>query len=184
MRDLQSSNTSTATCAAPTTNLRCQWTMLSVYGFYILIKLFTLPFQLSWGLLIIEWIMSWDFVVGYSVRNKRKLPQTSYLHVQIVWGCTLGTNYKAAVWRRNLRSSPQVPSPVGLRSVQYDNTLSIKWMSGEPAPSALLQLPSCSCATSSKLPSCMCLTNALKCTDMCWLWAWNNCAEEEEDEAD
>ena len=91
---------------------------------------------------------------------------------------SLRANYQAAVWRRSLQSCPQVPSPVGYGWVHEESKLSIKWMRGEPAPAALLESLSCSCARSCKLPSCMCLTNGLKCTDMCRLRDCNNCAEE------
>ena len=93
---------------------------------------------------------------------------------------SLRANYQAAVWRRSLQSCPQVPSPVGHGWVHEESKLSIKWMCGEPAPAALFEFLSCSCARSCNLPSCMCLTNGLKCTNMCWLCDCNNFAEEEE----
>ena len=93
---------------------------------------------------------------------------------------SLRANYQAAVWRRSLRSSRQVPSPVGHGWVQDDSTLSIKWMSGEPSPSTLLEFLSCSCARSCTLPTCTCLKNGLRCTNMCRLRDCSNCAEEEE----
>jgi len=93
---------------------------------------------------------------------------------------SFSANYQAAIWRRSLQSCPQVPSPVGHGWVEEDGNLSIKWMSGEPAPAVLLEFLSCSCPRSCKLPTCTCLTNGLKCTDMCRLRDCNNRAEEEE----
>ena len=78
------------------------------------------------------------------------------------------------------RLAGNVPSPVGHGWVQEDGKLSIKWMSGEPAPAALPEFLSCSCARSCKLPTCTCLRNGLKCTDMCRLRNCSNCAEKEE----
>ena len=89
-------------------------------------------------------------------------------------------NYQAALWRRSLQSCPEVLSPVGHGWVQEDGKLSTKWMSGEPAPAALLEFLSCSCARSCKLPTCTCLTNGLKCTNMCRLRDCSNRGEEEE----
>ena len=93
---------------------------------------------------------------------------------------SMRANYQAAVWRRSLQSCSEVPSPVDQGWVQEDGQLSIKWMSVEPAPAALLEFLSCSCARSCKLPTCTCLTNGLKCTVMCRLRACNNRAEKEE----
>ena len=93
---------------------------------------------------------------------------------------SLRANYQAAIWRRSLQSCPQVPSPVGHGWVEEDGNLSIKWMSGEPAPAVLLEFLSCSCARSCKVPTCTCLANGLKCTDMCRLRDCNNRAKEDE----
>lgn len=92
---------------------------------------------------------------------------------------SLRANYQAAIWRRSLQNCPQVPSPIGHGWVQEDGKLVIKWMNGEPAPTAVLEFLSCSCARSCKPPNCTCLTNGLKCTDMCRLRDCDNRAEEE-----
>ncbi|KAK3735047.1 hypothetical protein QZH41_001743 [Actinostola sp. cb2023] len=78
-------------------------------------------------------------------------------------------NYQAAIWKRSLECCPVIPSPIRLGWCQEENQLAIDWMSGEPAPTAILELLSCSCKRSCKLPSCSCLVNGLKCTDMCKL---------------
>ena len=47
-------------------------------------------------------------------------------------------------------------------------------MSGDPAPTAVLELLSCSCARSCRLPTCSCLANGLKCTDVSNLLVCDN----------
>ena len=86
----------------------------------------------------------------------------------------MSTNYPIGLHCR------QVPSPVRQGWVEEDGNLSIKWMSGEPAPAVLLEFLSCSCGRSCKLPTCTCLANGLKCTDMCRLRDCNNRAEDED----
>ena len=81
----------------------------------------------------------------------------------------LRANYQAAIWKRSLQSCPQVPSPVGSGWCLEDGKLTIDWMSGEPAPQAVLELLSCHCSRICKLPTCTCLTNGLNCTDLCRL---------------
>ena len=69
------------------------------------------------------------------------------------------------------------PSPVG-KGWKWDDqdgtTLAVDWMSGQPAPQALLDLLTCNCSRSCKLPSCVCIVSGLKCTDMCKLAACDN----------
>ena len=95
---------------------------------------------------------------------------------------SLRANYQAAIWKRSLQSCPQVPSPVGSGWCLEDGKLTIDWMSGEPAPQAVLELLSCQCSRICKLPGCTCLTNGLKCTDLCRLQDCTN--RREEDAAD
>jgi hypothetical protein len=92
---------------------------------------------------------------------------------------SLRANYLAAIWRRSLQSCPQVPSPIGHGWAQEEDKLVIKWMSGEPAPTAVLEFLSCSCVRSCKPSNFTCLTNGLRCTDMCRLRDCDNRAEEE-----
>ena len=82
-------------------------------------------------------------------------------------------NYQAKVWRQSLTSCPIVPDPTGFGWCQEkdDNEtihLVIDWMSGNPAPKAVLEFLSCKCTRSCMLPNCSCLENGLKCTDMCF----------------
>ncbi|CAH1248853.1 Hypp8457 [Branchiostoma lanceolatum] len=78
-------------------------------------------------------------------------------------------NYVAAVWKRSLECRPVIPSPIGFGWCQDGAKLAVDWMDGDPAPSAVLELLSCSCSKACKLPKCSCLKNGLKCTDMCKL---------------
>ena len=54
-------------------------------------------------------------------------------------------------------------------------SIELDWMSGDPAPTAVLQLLSCS---SCQLPTCSCLANGLKCTDVCKLLDCEDSTEE------
>ena len=49
-------------------------------------------------------------------------------------------NYRSAIWRRTLQSSPQIPLPIGSGWCLKDGKLTIDWMSGEPAPKAVFEL--------------------------------------------
>lgn len=78
-------------------------------------------------------------------------------------------NYQTAIRRWSLENRPEIPSPLRHGWIQDENKLGIDWMSGQPAPEAVLKLLSCSCTRSCRLPNCSCLANGLKCTDMCRL---------------
>ena len=84
----------------------------------------------------------------------------------------------SAIWRRSLQSSPQIPLLIGSGWCLKDGKLTIDWMSGEPAPKAVLELLSCQCKRVCQLPSCTCLANGLHCTDMCRLQECTNQPEE------
>ena len=87
-------------------------------------------------------------------------------------------NYQSATLHRSLQSSPQIPLPIGSGWCLSDGKLTIDWMSGEPAPRAVLELRSCQCKRVCQLPSCTCLANGLHCTDMCQLQECRNQPEE------
>lgn len=88
-------------------------------------------------------------------------------------------NYQAAIWRRSLEACPVVPSAVGHGWVQEEDGLKIKWMSGEPAPKAVLEFLSCSCLRTCQPLNCSCCSNGLKCTDKCRLRECGNRNEED-----
>ena len=50
-----------------------------------------------------------------------------------------------------------------------EDRLVVNWMSGEPAPVAVLELLSCRCKRRCQLPNSTCLSNGLKCSDLCKL---------------
>ena len=101
-------------------------------------------------------------------------------------------NYQAAIWQRCFEQSPSIPSPVGhgwkiIEGEDDKQVLEIEWMSGLPAPQAVLDLLACTCRKNKcKLPTCECMINQFKCTDMCKCKAeCGNCEEvDEEDEED
>ena len=90
----------------------------------------------------------------------------------------LRVNYQAAIWRRSLQACPEIPNPKGhgweLESDHDQQFLTIDWMTGSPAPEAVLELMSCKCSSGCKLPSCVCILNGLKYTDICRLRECSN----------
>ena len=82
-------------------------------------------------------------------------------------------NYQTCIWRLSLETCPSVPSPHGhgwLISNSGDvDQIQVDWMTGLPAPVAVLELLSCQCKKACDLLSCPCALNGLKCTDMCKL---------------
>ena len=148
MTDLQSSKSSPTRCTAlpqgPMMSSNCAIGMGS-FCFYFCLILLT-------GLKLFDYrmIMEWNTIrlcsrLFYAKQGKvdsNQLPPCEdclKLHA-------FRANYQTAGWRRSLQSCPKVPSPVGHGWVQEDGKLSIKWMSREPAPAALLEFLSCSCA--------------------------------------
>ena len=77
--------------------------------------------------------------------------------------------YQAAIWRRSLQQSQEVPSPVGMgwQMEEKDGLLNLDWMDGKPAPVAVLQLLACKCPRTCKAEDCQCISNGLFCTDLC-----------------
>lgn len=89
-------------------------------------------------------------------------------------------NYQAAILKRCLDNFSEIPQTEGHGwMLDEDGTLNIKWMTGAPAPEAVLELLSCSCIKSCKLPSCTCIVNNFNCTNTCRL---SNCKNTEQEE--
>ena len=86
---------------------------------------------------------------------------------------TISQHYGAGV----LKALPQSPRQLILVGVE-DGKLAIDWMTGEPAPMAVLKLLSCQYKRVCRLPSCTCLANGLRCTNMCQLQECTNQPEE------
>ena len=83
-------------------------------------------------------------------------------------------NYQAAIWRRCLEPYPIVPSPDEHGWKITANSIEIQWMSGPPAPEAILEFLSCKCKRACKAPRCQCVNNNLRCTAACKLQNCNN----------
>ena len=62
---------------------------------------------------------------------------------------------------------------------EEDGNVSVAWMSGPPAPDAVLNLLARDCTRRCKRDSCSCISNGLKCTDRCRLKECDNFAESE-----
>ena len=78
-------------------------------------------------------------------------------------------NYQTAVWKNSLLNN-EVPTPVGKGWVNESGQwLEIEWMSGLPAPRAVIELMACTCKKSCESNNCECILNGLKCSDLCRL---------------
>jgi hypothetical protein len=58
----------------------------------------------------------------------------------------LRVNYQAAIWQHCLLKDPDVPCPVGYGWKLDNHQIVIDWMSGQPAPTPMLELLSCNCS--------------------------------------
>jgi len=89
-----------------------------------------------------------------------------------------GSSYQTAVWKIAL-TNKQVPALVGngwaLESDESGQWLNIVWMSGSPAPKAVIELLACTCKRVCR--SNTCVLYGLKCSDLC-------CFQSEEDDGD
>ena len=101
-------------------------------------------------------------------------------------------NYQTAVWK-NALTNKQVPGPAGngwaLESGESGQRLYIVWMSGSPAPKAVIELLACTCKRVCKSNTCERFLNGLKCSDLCCLANSSNQPDEmtfqlEEDDGD
>ena len=81
-------------------------------------------------------------------------------------------NYQTAFWK-NAVTNNQVPGPAGkgwaLESDESGQWLDIVWMSGSPAPKAVIELLACTCRGGCRSNTCECILNGLKCSDLCRL---------------
>ena len=91
-------------------------------------------------------------------------------------------NFQAVIWKRSLQRCPLTPTPSGSGWREGGDNFAIDWMSGDPTPTAVLELLSCSCARSCQLPTYCCLENGLKCTDVWKLLDYDNRCEDSIDE--
>ena len=79
-------------------------------------------------------------------------------------------NYQAGIWRRCLQCELDILSPTDHGwSTDDEGNLGIQWMTGSPAPTAVLTLMKCNCTRSYDAKGCPCIANGLKCPQMCRL---------------
>ena len=90
-------------------------------------------------------------------------------------------NYQTAVWKNALTSN-QAPGLAGyewaLERDESGQRLDIVWMSGSPAPEAVIELLACTCKRICKSNTCKCVLNALECSDLCRLADCSNQPDE------
>ena len=91
----------------------------------------------------------------------------------------LRANYQSAVWRRSLIPCPDVPRPQDGHGwyIEEGGQLDVQWITGTPAPQAILEFISCKCKKICQLPKCECLTSGLPCTEECSLQTCTNMKE-------
>lgn len=89
-------------------------------------------------------------------------------------------NYQCRIWRLSLEAFPDTPSPVGYGWILENELLTINWGSASPAPEAVMELLSCTCARECVQETCTCLQHKLKCTYMCKLSTCSNQNSEDE----
>ena len=92
-------------------------------------------------------------------------------------------NYQAAIWRRSLQNSPDVPEAKEGHGwvIDGDGQIEIKWITGQPAPNIVLSLMFCKCVKSCKAGSCQCIDNGLSYTHACKLLDCDNILKNEDD---
>ncbi|KAG1714540.1 hypothetical protein GQR58_001134 [Nymphon striatum] len=89
-------------------------------------------------------------------------------------------NYQAAIWRRSLQNSPEIPSPTNGHGWNVvEGKLGICWLTGAPAPDVVLELMSCKCPRRCN-ENCPCVVNGFSCTPACKLLDCHNMQEEDE----
>ena len=92
---------------------------------------------------------------------------------------TLRANYQTFIWRSCFLRHPGIPEPEEYGWKSEEESLVIDWMSGSPAPDAVLSLLSCDCSRFCTTVDCVCIANGLRCTDMCKIKNCDNVAVED-----
>jgi hypothetical protein len=95
---------------------------------------------------------------------------------------TKRANYQAAIWRRSLQNTPQIPEATDGHGwiIDGDGQIAIAWITRAPAPDVVLSLMSCKCVRSCKADSCPCIDNGLPCTPACRLQDCDNMKKDDE----
>ena len=100
----------------------------------------------------------------YSLPRRVRLKYI-YFHLAKI---ALWSYFQAAIWQRCLEQNPSIPSPEGRGwkiEIEGSHTqLMVHWMTGQPAPEAILDLLACNCAKNCELPQCIGITKGFKCT--------------------
>ncbi|KAG1660199.1 hypothetical protein GQR58_022121 [Nymphon striatum] len=86
-------------------------------------------------------------------------------------------NYQAAIWRRSLQNSPEIPSPTNGHG--WNVVEGKLGLTGAPAPDVVLELMSCKCPRRCN-ENCPCVVNGFSCTLACKLLDCDNMQEEDE----
>ncbi|KAG1652131.1 Carcinine transporter [Nymphon striatum] len=86
-------------------------------------------------------------------------------------------NYQAAIWRRSLQNSPEIPSPTNGHG--WNVVEGKLGLTGAPAPDVVLELMSCKCPRRCN-ENCPCVVNGFSCTPACKLLDCHNMQEEDE----
>ena len=93
-------------------------------------------------------------------------------------------NYQAFIWRHALSQNIEAPSFLENGWEDEDGNVKVKWLSGAPAPEALLVFVNCGCKTGCKSNRCSCQKAALPCTDLCKCDSCENKGKEENEESE
>jgi hypothetical protein len=91
----------------------------------------------------------------------------------------LRANYQTGVWRHALQACAEIPSPHGhglsiTKTDDDQDKLEIQWMTGLPAPMAVIEMLACQCKETCDKSTCSCILSGMNCTDMCTLKACEN----------
>ena len=128
-----------------------------------------------------NWVDEWPLVPFISEKNGRiesgQLPPCE----DVLFHHAQRANYQAGIWRRCLINSPTLPDPESCGWFIENNVLHVKWMSGLPAPEAVLEFIACKSRKECTMSSCQCMTNQLKCTAACTLQSCRNMMSEVEE---
>ena len=96
--------------------------------------------------------------------NEKRLPPTSdslKLHI-------LRANYQARIHKLAVVNITDPPCPSGHGWIIHQDTLSVRWMTLDPAPPELLRISKCSCQkTKCKTKQCSCFVAGVSCTPLC-----------------
>ena len=95
---------------------------------------------------------------------------------------TRRANYQAAIWRRSLQTTLELPEPTDNHGWHLsDGDIEITWLTLPPAPEIVLSLTACNCPRVCAKDKCTCIAVGLPCTPACKL---QNCGNIPNDDSD